>query len=295
MSSTSVDPILAKSLAVFLLGARNDIRVLGKPTNFYMLVVGPSSITHKSTAIEKALEGIENTVNIHAMGTVEGLAEALDRMNAKPDNDWYVQPDNFLILLHDEFGYFLKASKSGYVGWKNMVDVLNSLYACKTYRFPRKKGKGVTVNGTRVSMLASITPDAFEEHVSREILEGGLMKRMLVIVPNKAPYVCPWDTVDKEMPVVFDGMEKSIKGRSPDVEISAEVKERHAEFMAVISDGDESRYGTWQRGEMNIFKIAAILAVLEREDLTIIMEDYESAMDIVGHSIGMQSVLLTGK
>lgn len=294
MKSTTVDPILAEALAFFLLGTRNDIRVLGGPTNFYMLVVGPSSITHKSSAISKMLEGVSNT---HSMGTMDSLAKALDEYNIGPDDEgWWTAPNgNDIVLVHDEFGQFLKSSKSGYVGWKLMVDVLNSLYACKHYSFPSTRGKSVHVDGVRVSLVASITPDAFQENASKEILEGGLFKRMLIIMPSTASYVPPWDLKDVEMPEVLDDWEPYIAERSPELTISDEVKESHAGMMLTVSESRDSVYGMWQRGERNIFKIAAINALLERNDTVINFDDYNRGLKLVAHSIGTQIAFLYGK
>jgi hypothetical protein len=289
MSTTTVDPILAEALAFFLLGARNNIRILGKPTNFYLLEVGHSSITHKSTATDKMMEPVDE-VHKHSLGTVEGLKEAMLEFEYDGPED----PGNYLIIRFDEFGQFLKQSKSGYVGYKMMVDVLNSLYACKEYTFPSKKGGSLTVNGTRVNMVASITQDAFAANVSKEILEGGLLKRTLVIVPEKAPYRPPWELVDMAMPEVLDEWEPYVEERSPELTISREVKESHQRMMLAVAEKDESLYGMWQRGEMNVFKIAAINALLERNDTRINMADYNRGLRLVVHSIAMQMSFLKG-
>ena len=277
--AASIDDALATALALFLLGCRNKIKVMGHVAHFWVLVVGESSITHKSAAERAMLTGLYS--KHHVFGTLEGLKKAW------VDNDGNMN----MVLVADEFGSFLKQAKSGSAGYKVLVDALNTLHDGKEYTFPETKNKGVTIPaGLKLSIIASTTPEAFEKNVTTEILQGGLFKRLLVVKPRQAEYTPPWEMEESKLRVTTYEAEWN---ENQEVQLSEGVKAKHSEFMREQMNASNWA-GFWQRGERMMLDIAAIHSALERGNAVINTEDWEFAMQTVAYSITSQKVLCGG-
>jgi len=261
---TQISDDFARLLSYFAHGVASNIEVQGMKTNMMVLVVGPSSISHKTTAAAQALQDTSHS----PLGTIAGMEDELEHAQDH-------------VFYSDEFGIVMKGMKSGSYAYKSVIDALNSLYDGKPYTFPKRKGRGATVN-CKVSLLATTTPEAFTESCTREVLEGGLFKRMLVLLVGRQPY-------------------RSRRNRPDRVEIMQAVEDwtmeflpwnQHEKFMRErVESGDDFVAGCWQRGEDYIFKLSAIHAACEREDVQIKLEDWKEAVSIVEKSVTCQITL----
>lgn len=262
---TQIDASFAKILSYFVHGVTSSIEVEGMKTNIFLFVPGPSSISHKSTA---AAQVIKETISSSPLGTLAGVEEVLE---GTTDHVFY----------SDEFGMVLKGMKSGSQSYSTIIDVLNSLYDGKPYQFPKRKGKGALVDA-KVSLLATTTPEAFVEHCNKEMLEGGLFKRMLVCVVGRQPY-------------------RSRRNRPASVQLQCVCDDwkmeftpwrAHEKFMREhVESGDDFTAGCWQRGEEYILKLSAIHAACERDDTKILLEDWKDAVSVVSASVTWQLML----
>jgi len=218
----------------------------------------------------------------HVFGTLEGLKKA-----------WLATDEDggdTIVLVADEFGSVLKQAKAGSAGYKVLIDALNTLHEGKGYVFPETARESVEIpSGIRVSLVASTTPEAFHRNVSEEILQGGLFKRLLVVMPTQAEYVPPWAIKDVEATITKE--EGEWDETCDEVQLSEGVKTRHAEFMRAQMD-TRNWAGFWQRGERMMLDIAAMHCALERGKKTINIKDWEFAMQIVARSIASQKILV---
>jgi hypothetical protein len=262
---TQIDTSFAKILSYFVHGVTSSIEVEGMKTNIFLFIPGPSSISHKSTA---AAQAIKETISSSPLGTLAGMEEVLE---GTTDHVFY----------SDEFGMVLKGMKSGNHAYSTIIDVLNSLYDGKPYQFPKRKGRGAKVNA-KVSLLATTTPEAFTEHCNREMLEGGLFKRMLVCVVGRQPYKSRRNRPESvRLQMVCD-----------DWKMEFTPWRVHEKFMREhVESGDDFTAGCWQRGEEYIFKLSAIHAACERESMKILLEDWKDAVSVVSASVTWQLML----
>lgn len=285
MESTSVDPTFSKILSYFRIGHQSNIKIMAKPCNIWLLSLGESSITHKSSATRKALENLSST----SLGTVDGLMQDISSQftDEYDDPPWFYEEETpSLVVWSDEFGGFLKQAKTGSAGYRSMVDVLDTIHAGKPYKFPSRRGASVNVPaGFKLSLIASTTPVAFTKNCTPEILNGGLLRRMMLCAPEKALYVPPWDRKDMKFPTIHG---------NGNVDISPDVRKMHEEWMKSLysKDSNSKMSGILQREEDNLFKIAALHAVHERGKFTIVEEDYTEALALSMYSASIKTRLV---
>lgn len=263
-SSTPILP--ATAVAHFIAGMESNIEVEGMETNLSILLVGPSSVSHKSTLVDKALSSAKTTKA--SPGTSTGMMDLL-------------KASNKVIFHDDEFGRFLKQSRIGSAGRRDILDLLNTLMAGGSYTTPcTARQKSVTVPKKKIGFIACTTPEAFHENASMELMEGGFLKRFLVFLLGNQGYVSRRNknNLAPTLPVTVISRITCF--------LSDATWKIHDEFMTRALDAEDSLAGEWQRGEESIFKIAAIRCAYRIGNKPVInVYDWKFARDIVALSI----------
>jgi hypothetical protein len=266
-----VDDVLATTLGYLVAGMYVYNEVLDMKTNLYVLVVGESSITHKSYATDHALTMLDPFA--HKALPIGTLTDMEEQLSIFPT----------VVYHDDEFGSTLKNLRSGSQGFKGMKDALNSAWSGKV-EFPGKHHKPPKmVTGLKISLVGLTTLDSFLRHCDKEFLEGGLMKRMLVILPQRATYRSRrLLKKDNFMPV-------GINVRN--LEFSDRFWKSHDAFMEdkYALEGPEA--SAWARGESIIFKLAGIRAATATGRDIVEVVDLDHARKLVGHSVAAQMAL----
>lgn len=143
--------------------------------NLYAALVGPSSVYHKTTLINRVQAllrqaGLQNLI-IPSLPTSEGL---LRRLSEQPAG----------ILFRDELATLFGSHKRRYL--QDLKQDLMALYECQPYSRELAQ-KTVSVDDPYVSILGTTTPTKFFETVAHNDWHDGFLVRWLVALPDKLP------------------------------------------------------------------------------------------------------------
>ena len=158
----------------------------GLPANLYLLIIGDSTRSRKSTAISLAADIATAAIpgsRVPDAFSPEAFAEALAQ-----------RPRNSTLWAPDEFGEtLLKLRNSRYMS--GLTGLLLTLYAGNDYEVRRHskriKGGGSEVDTDRIeqpnlTILGATTPAIFEGLTEAEVLSG-LLPRFAIINPTAKP------------------------------------------------------------------------------------------------------------
>jgi hypothetical protein len=148
-------------------------------TNFYVLVIGDSTVSRKSTSIIDVLKPImreEDVLPNHY--SPESLYD-----------NYALNPHR--ILVEGEFSKIFKkaARKGGYMS--HIVEDFEDLYGCPdTFKSDTRGKHEVIARNIFISIVGASTPEAVEQNITFEMLEGGMYPRFLIVWeknPNPQP------------------------------------------------------------------------------------------------------------
>jgi hypothetical protein len=174
---TDADPILAESNSLLLESSaigRKPIKItpIQIYPNLWMLFIGKSTITHKTTSAKIALSCLPNQQMLPAEFTPESLLEILE---AKPQG----------LIYRDEMGGFLEANKKREYN-AGMNDLLMTLYGCPESYSRKLRTKEFLVKEPCFNILGLTTPSRFKSTVRLEDFTSGYLLRFLC-VPIEPP------------------------------------------------------------------------------------------------------------
>lgn len=151
-----------------------QIREAGKITpNLFVLLVGPSTVSRKTQAVNIAKDLIEEALPgslREEPGSEEGLVEAVR-----------IQPRH--LLTWGEFGSFLSKADNTYL--TKMKTSLNNLYDCSPIGRALAKQQRGAVQNPRVSVFAGCAPGYLERHTEPVDWTDGFMARWLTFYAER--------------------------------------------------------------------------------------------------------------
>lgn len=158
----------------------------GLATNLYLLLVGPSTTSRKSTAQNLAADiakSFRPSAELPASMSTEAMIERLAN-----------QAGVAKLWLPDEFGMTLaqiarRDYKSG------IEELLLSLYGGKDYIYATKNGPATEIHAPHLSVLGAATPESLALAGPTALL-GGLLPRFGVIFPRTKPDPRPAQSID---------------------------------------------------------------------------------------------------
>ena len=141
--------------------------------NSYILLVGPSTLSRKTTVQELAQEIYCEDRWLPNESSPEKLLVNLSE-----------NPEGFVWM--GEVSKLLKGIRSrGYMA--TMAEGLNDLFNCpKKYERDLMKGK-VTIENSYLSTNSTITPEVLKENIDSEMFHGGLLPRWLMVDAKPCP------------------------------------------------------------------------------------------------------------
>ena len=161
--------------------------------NFYVLIVGPPGLAHKSTAMT-LWEDIENNMWKHlapniaerkhvpiirGKSTPEFLFEQMK--NKELEHDMGKESDAILKIRVSELDNFL--SKSTYNA--TLISKLTDFYDCKKFDtdgvLGRNNGKLSEIRNIYATMFGCTTPTALRDTIPEEAFGGGFMSRVTIV------------------------------------------------------------------------------------------------------------------
>ncbi len=143
--------------------------------NMYLVLVGESAITHKSTAIKMGVEPMQEALpDIPYLGdcmTAQALTSVLAEITAEGS-------DAVGVIEGSELSVLLDNSKKDDVLIKRLTD----FWDCPNRRVFRTIGRGKEeVKNVCINLLGGSTPKWLRSSVPEEALEGGFFSRLLLV------------------------------------------------------------------------------------------------------------------
>lgn len=185
---TTTDPRYPEIMAIatlgFSLGRENNLRLLPENLyhNFYIILVGPSTLSHKSTSVKLWFKLIDQ-------GYRAPYHVSLDSFYR------YLSENPKTILYFDEMDRFITRAKRRRAT-SQFADELNALYESPnklTIQFnklmTRENPKGVLhIENTYPFVIGCTTMDELKEVINYRMFRTGLLTRFLFVVTSEAVY-----------------------------------------------------------------------------------------------------------
>jgi len=174
--TTYSDAYFMKSAAYFVLSSIVGRKAFIRKSyatiypNLWVLLIGPSSISHKSTILDQATDLIYNShpsVIMANMSTPEGLIQELSE-----------QPDNHGVMVKDEFGGILANMNREYMN--NMKDLLMELYDSARKIKRRLRSETIEIHTPYVTWLTATTPARFLTAFKYDDIYTGFLNRFVI-------------------------------------------------------------------------------------------------------------------
>ncbi len=168
--------------------------------NHYICLVGPSALTHKSTAISLALEslgGIEEEIQtIRSITTVQGLLMSM------------VAGLGSTLIVLDEIATMLQKKRMDYA--TDLISRIVELYACPMQAGTFTRHDPIDVRDTFLTIVSGSTTEWLQSTLSPNDLLAGFGNRMTFVLgdprPEKSwPGAPQWTDLDWERLQGFEG------------------------------------------------------------------------------------------
>ncbi len=168
--------------------------------NHYICLVGPSALTHKSTAIALALEslgGIEEEIEtIRSLTTVQGLLMSM------------VAGMGQTLVVLDEIATMLQKKRQDFA--TDLLSRIVELYACPMQAGTFTRHDPIKVTDTFLTIISGSTTEWLQSTLSPNDLLAGFGNRMTFVLgdprPEKAwPGTPQWAELDWERLQMFEG------------------------------------------------------------------------------------------
>jgi len=167
------------------LGRHNNYQITPSELhhNFYIMLVGPSTLSHKSTSVKLWFQLIDRGYRAPYHFSPESFYR-------------YLSENSQSVLFFDEFGSVIKkmVRKNSYMS--QFADDLNTFYDCPeeltvqlNKLITRDNPSGILLmQNIYLFVIGCTTPEALEKNLDPELLQGGLFPRFLIINTDFCDY-----------------------------------------------------------------------------------------------------------
>lgn len=213
--------------------------------NLYAGMVGPSSVTHKSTTmgLGRRLLKLANLDRfaIPANPTAEGLLNRLANTSTG-------------LLFRDEMGSLLSSHRTKYL--RQLKEDLMALYGCEPHGRQLASGE-VTVNEPYLSIIGTTTPERFFSSLGDTDWTDGFLVRWLIALPSRSP------DFDTSARLVSDDEEEELHGFANTLR---ELAQREAKSWSIETDalGQWNNWRNYRRQSAYEAGDGLALALIER-------------------------------
>jgi hypothetical protein len=241
--------------------------------NFYVLLIGKTGHTRKSTAYQYGLNLLEDaagalaekTKRLHGLASAEGLAAA---MQGK---------EPFRVLcVEDEFKSLITKGRQKAV--ENLIPKITELFNCPPRFEVNTKKDPILIENPFLSIIAASTQAWFEESLSSADVSGGFLNRWLVFSGAPGPALSFPPQIDHRGwdDFVLDVCE-AIENASGNFAFSKDAMAAYDQFYVRIHKEYTSE--ATARTDLHAKKLGLIYAILARHK-EIEREDIESGMAV---------------
>ncbi len=141
------------------------------PPRLYTVLLGPSGISRKSTAIKLTVDFFARNVVgfpvVRGLGSAEGLAKTIEKRN-------YTN----CLLIFDELRTFVDKAK---IEGSILLSIVNTLYE-ETRAENHTKGHDIELNDVHLSLLSACTLDTFSNLFDANFVAIGFPNRLLLVL-----------------------------------------------------------------------------------------------------------------
>jgi hypothetical protein len=246
----------AQALSMVLMGnacGRNSfVNITPSPVylNFFLLILGESTLSRKTTALEKIAQTIVREDDILPN-------------NYSPESlyDCYAKNPH-RILIETEFTKILKKAKRKNSFMSHIVEDFEQIYDCpNSFKSDTRGHKEVIARNLFLTITAATTPAALQESLTEEMLFGGFYPRFLIVwekhpVPRERQDIPP-GTEQKRL--VLETFLK--KTRVSTYEFDFQPKRALQEWQNGIIRQDPEATSIIGRYEGYIIKISSVIAL----------------------------------
>lgn len=263
-------------------------------SNMYLALVSPPGRGKKTSALragKSLLRDVEPQVNfVSESGSMEGLVGTMSQIT---------NPIHQSMTLYSmELGSIMATNPI------QMVDFLTDIYdGNPDWSRQTVKHQLQTISRPWLNIMCGTTPKWLSERLGLLALEGGLIARTLLIYNDELKLDNPWpdDTPDKfllKKELVNDlshiatlsGEVKWAGGKDGDAYKRYDAWYRDRSRYPAISDSRTAGY--YDRKHIHLLKIAMLISVSERDDLTVDIVDLERGFRLLdGIEAGMRLAL----
>lgn len=266
------------------------------PLNLFLLIVDESGVRRKTTAVNRAIKQVRDAdvaPNLFITGkmTPEALMYAMSDLANYKDNAVEV------AVAARELNAIL--GRQSYV--KDFPQLLLDLYDCDDYASPGTMARGkMFIKNTYTTLIGATTPSSFYKSLNRDIVDGGLMSRCIIVAGHERKKKVAWPSdgeTQSDTAKRSDSLNK-IKLRSQSVVyqkigLQPAALRRFKSWYNARGEERESYLSSFQsREDEHVLRVAALLAVNdERWEITkthiqhsirLVEEAKEAGSDIFG-------------
>jgi hypothetical protein len=222
--------------------------------NLWVLLIGPSTISHKSTTLQHSNDIIQNVSPANIMSNMfspEGIIQELSE-----------QPNNTGVMIKDEFGGILTNMTREYMS--NTKDLLMELYDGNQKIKRRLRTETITINTPYVTWLTATTPSRFYQTFKYEDLYTGFINRFISI-----KYDNNRQTKYTELPIENISMARTdiiVKL----IELDNKLNQLESPISIILSKEAKKIYKTYQDQRINNAKYDHEFAMLGRSFINIL-------------------------
>ncbi len=212
----------------------------GLATNLYMLIVGGTTASRKSTSLGYAtglMRDVEATTVMPNRATPEALIEALAQRSRRGS-----------LIIGDEFGASLEQmlGKSSYMS--AAPGIILEAYGTRAYRYTRRSKRNTDgelkadfdeMIDPHLSLLTASTGSIFESISTREV-QSGLLPRFAFIWPTsrppRRPFYEPAPDADAERDWLLDYLQQLFRWSSASATTGYDIAVTWSDWAATIAD-----------------------------------------------------------
>lgn len=279
---------MAYSILSLIIGRRATYHGFGgeKGPNLWFIILGPSSVSHKSTVLRigsRLLQYVyaDNSFSYPNDGSKEGFIETLSAQSSG-------------IIHADEFLSFLSWIDRDYNS--GLMSLLTNLYDQPSF-YSRKIGTGdksktYTIQNPYINIFAMSTIEWFNQKLTEGMIRGGFLPRFILIHSNSSGKIIPItpkpdESLEKEL--VWFLTELKARSFGP-MDYEKDAQDLFCKWYISYAES----YRKTSTANMNAFlqrrlsdchKFAMIHSILRTDSLKINKEDLESAITITENII----------
>jgi len=249
--------------------------------NLYVILVSPPGVTRKSTPCDFGYESVVSHVpainKFTGRITTEALCKKLSKMDVNYDSN-ILEANASLFLYASELSSLFKRLPRGSYP---VIDFLTAIYSSGNYTYETNSNGEQKLSDICINMLAATTVAGINDLIGVYGVEGGFASRT-VFVYQDVRMPKPWPDDD------FNDMTKignliadlsrisTLKGEMKIPAISKRWFDAWYIPQALENPPSELIH-YWTRRHDLLLKLAMLYSVSERDDLTILVPDFEKA------------------